>query len=831
MSATPPTSPPKPSLRSRFGAAVRRSSSALNVMRPPTPGRSGSISEDDSASFRNSARRRSGSGTLELNTSNLKGAVSSPTPIMESPIVRAADMAQLESMAEDVSSSKKEEAQSPYDKQAEVAPPVKESEVIPPAKEDETPNPWTEPRGYDVDTEESKGDEVKRSDESTNLKEEEPSDAPKDASSASSSGHHESLAPTHHLGAPGAFVDTPEQMSIVSSHGVASKVDTDSVSEHESKANGHVDTSSQHEHAPSTPPRPAPGASLHRESEVEINPSGQKDVAYPIPTSDSGIDLPLHEHDTAPHVTYESHNTTTHDTFPPGYFTLPMQTNPSMPKPNAALEAALHTPGPEDRDDVSEVVATPRGYFPTVNVPGVPLVRKVTDPDRNSLFSFGDGAADGPELIEDDFRRPDLSDPFADPQAPVVIPATMEMPVPPTAMPVPVPAPVSEALHVTNGDAFNETLPLLGNTSTALTNSSTTYNALTLLPSTHLLAKHGWVEYALPDGSTYYVQPVLRIVTDVNLRSVEKVHKVLECLKLDSSATESHSNGGSEDVVQIDAGAGVNPHAHLDRELWLREVGRKGDEKFVRWWVDHRRGTAGIEEVEDDAEDRLDTEYRYWTYMEAHPAHISLTPAAKSQALEALAWAYTDSLLPNSNKPTAPPFTQDECQQLMNLLRSFTEGPGAHNAIQARIVSKILIRVGQWKQANFRPSKPLPQDALVLSPASSSATAFILGIGPAITVRRIITDLFVTTFCFGLPYMYLSRESAARYHHHYHPHAHSRSFTLFYPDIEARRSAWSHSYQRRAPLVLGAGMVVCLLAWVLVRGGRRAWRAVLGPRV
>lgn len=41
----------------------------------------------------------------------------------------------------------------------------------------------------------------------------------------------------------------------------------------------------------------------------------------------------------------------------------------------------------------------------------------------------------------------------------------------------------------------------------------------------------------------------------------------------------------------------------------------------------------------------LDTEYRYWTYMEAHPAHISLTPAAKSQALEALAWAYTGTFL------------------------------------------------------------------------------------------------------------------------------------------------------------------------------------------
>ena len=37
----------------------------------------------------------------------------------------------------------------------------------------------------------------------------------------------------------------------------------------------------------------------------------------------------------------------------------------------------------------------------------------------------------------------------------------------------------------------------------------------------------------------------------------------------------------------------------------------------------------------------LDTEYRYWSFMEAHPAHNSLPVKAKVEAMDVLTWAWT----------------------------------------------------------------------------------------------------------------------------------------------------------------------------------------------
>lgn len=34
----------------------------------------------------------------------------------------------------------------------------------------------------------------------------------------------------------------------------------------------------------------------------------------------------------------------------------------------------------------------------------------------------------------------------------------------------------------------------------------------------------------------------------------------------------------------------------------------------------------------------LDTEFRYWLYMESHPAHAPLPEKAHAEALDALAW-------------------------------------------------------------------------------------------------------------------------------------------------------------------------------------------------
>jgi hypothetical protein len=91
----------------------------------------------------------------------------------------------------------------------------------------------------------------------------------------------------------------------------------------------------------------------------------------------------------------------------------------------------------------------------------------------------------------------------------------------------------------------------------------------------------------------------------------------------------------------------------------------------------------------------LDTEYRYWSFMEAHPAHNSLPAKAKMEAMDVLTWAWTgklaffytntfaqafhflfflllplERLLP-SHRAVPAPFTQEECQELMTLIRSF----------------------------------------------------------------------------------------------------------------------------------------------------------------
>jgi hypothetical protein len=66
-------------------------------------------------------------------------------------------------------------------------------------------------------------------------------------------------------------------------------------------------------------------------------------------------------------------------------------------------------------------------------------------------------------------------------------------------------------------------------------------------------------------------------------------------------------------------------------------------------------------------------EYRYWSFMEAHHAHTALPANATTEAMDGLTWSYTDRLLP-SHRPVPPPFSQEECHELMTLLRSFGEG-------------------------------------------------------------------------------------------------------------------------------------------------------------
>jgi hypothetical protein len=578
---------------------------------------------------------------------------------------------------------------------------------------------------------------------------------------------------------PGAFIDSPDALSVVfhEPH-VETKADNDNSDFKQPEHGYEVDepTVGAQEAASLSPPsidtaRDAPGAFVDEDAQLA---SASHDTVNAIPTPDSGIAiLPAiershstdkHTEQPQPHQTYDSMTDPA-----PSYFT-------TMPEPARHADTAQHVVPSQFQQNLEENVwgysaapatatttesTTPRGAAPFGASGRVMVVNampnghgKKVEEDRISMFSFGDGAAQGPEVIEGEFKRSDLNDPFTDHAYPSTL-IDMPHPVDPVlSMPIPNDAqsirsihqmPSAQTLHVTN-QMPRENQPLLHRTETT---SYTEPNASLQTSSTsvQLFTKHGWTEYALPDGTTYFAHPILRVITDINLHSTAKFHAVTEFLDAGNTV------------------ATVTTYPLDSREVWLREMpgsGRNAGTVLVRNWVDHLKRLVSLKGAdiaeEEEGEERLDMEYRYWSYMESHPAHLTLSPVAKNQALEALAWSYTDSLLPlaSTPKPIPPPFSQDECQHLMGLLRSFGEpGPGIQNAIQTRIIAKILVRVGKWKQAHFRPGKPLPSN--VTTPRAYTASAHTRT-GGQFHLRRALADVFVTCFCFGIPYLYMERD-------------------------------------------------------------------------
>ncbi|KAJ3764470.1 hypothetical protein EV361DRAFT_805249 [Lentinula raphanica] len=151
-------------------------------------------------------------------------------------------------------------------------------------------------------------------------------------------------------------------------------------------------------------------------------------------------------------------------------------------------------------------------------------------------------------------------------------------------------------------------------------------------------------------------------------------------------------------------------------------------------------------------------EYRYWAFMEDHPAHVTLPQNARADAMDILTWCWTDRLLP-SQSGVSPPFDQAECQELNNILRSFGNDANGESGIQAvlhtRLVSRVLMRVARWRQINFRPNKPLPQD---ISNKRRFNRARPSGF------QRTILDVVVMIVFLGVPSLFVSRSNHALLH-------------------------------------------------------------------
>ncbi|KAH8106446.1 hypothetical protein DFH11DRAFT_1691860 [Phellopilus nigrolimitatus] len=235
----------------------------------------------------------------------------------------------------------------------------------------------------------------------------------------------------------------------------------------------------------------------------------------------------------------------------------------------------------------------------------------------------------------------------------------------------------------------------------------------------------------------------MRITTDIDLQNLRKLGAVTGYIDKKLAKEASSPSEGWE--------------------IWLHDQGvMREDVAPVRCWVNHAERALGpwpppsngsIEIANQTSDGRLDLEYKYWAFMESHPAHVPLPANAYSEALDVLTWSYTDRLL-KTHRRAPPPFTQHESHELIEVLRatSGSESP-LQAAVQTKIVARILRRIVQWKQ-HYHLEKSLPHGAA--AGASSRGSR-------GVSYGRRFTDFVLAWLCFGIPYLYANRHMYQRY--------------------------------------------------------------------
>ena len=293
----------------------------------------------------------------------------------------------------------------------------------------------------------------------------------------------------------------------------------------------------------------------------------------------------------------------------------------------------------------------------------------------------------------------------------------------------------------------------------------------------------GWTEHVLPDRSVYYANAALRVVTNIDLRNNKKFEAVRNALE---------RKGSGEPALA------PPPEGW---QLWLREGAAtlSYDPPLFKAWVNHKARiltlhalppvAEAIERIsEEDSEyctyiiftvtdwfQGLDMEYRYWTFMESHPAHASLPENASTEAMDTLTWCHTGELYAPEVKsyPTgcscrlSPSITtrysatihiprvprargpssdlvwrlsqQQDCSYAHRRQRV---RPPRYIHLQHLVFPLLSIFTAQWRQRYFRPNRPLPSDANKGLKAPESRMFF----------RRVFMDLILSVFCLGIPY-------------------------------------------------------------------------------
>lgn len=188
----------------------------------------------------------------------------------------------------------------------------------------------------------------------------------------------------------------------------------------------------------------------------------------------------------------------------------------------------------------------------------------------------------------------------------------------------------------------------------------------------------GWVEFPLPDNSSYFglavsstnsslpktsklplpspapstLEHSVSVVADFDLHDLPLLRRVCEMM---------------EEILKTEVPTS-NP-LEGNWELWLHrptntETYNAARPPITHTWVNHTRRllvnrplaskpptedgdskTLVDEAIQESERERLVRELAYWGYVERHPAHSSLVAGARREALEGLTWSYAGKFL------------------------------------------------------------------------------------------------------------------------------------------------------------------------------------------
>jgi len=290
--------------------------------------------------------------------------------------------------------------------------------------------------------------------------------------------------------------------------------------------------------------------------------------------------------------------------------------------------------------------------------------------------------------------------------------------------------------------------------------------------------------YILPHGLRYFGNPRKSATTDHDPRKISKPDQVTSAI---------------DTVDSVPEGCEIWIRPSYEAMGWRRQ---KTPGWLVIYWADHRYRQILNEMPSDDLPlsgevdsallpyfvdiggahvfTRLDDEYRYWSYVEMHPAHVVLTRTSTQEAADALHWSYTDRLLSHPQR-IQPPFSQGECQGLngaacilhyLVISDSSSTDPGQQSGLlYTHMVARILLRLGAF----FFCIDCTESLVFILytQHIGARSTSGCTDLYPATSVvytlqstsiLRTVLEIVVGMLCLGIPFLFVDR---ARYSSHF----------------------------------------------------------------